>query len=177
MDFFFEPKGVAVIGATPDRFGGGRNLLINLSLGYDGPIYPINPKYDELFDKKCYPSILDVPDPIDLALVFIPARAVPAVLEQCIARGVRGAILECSGFAEIGPEGKALQDHCLSIARKGGLRLWGPNCMGLIDLSKKYVFSFIQPESWEGTFNPGRGVSNRSERTPVWWIYHHPHGQ
>ena len=158
MDFFFEPKGVAVIGATPDRFGGGRNLLINLSLGYDGPIYPVNPKYDELFDKKCYPSILDVPDPIDLALVFIPARAVPAVLEQCIARGVRGAILECSGFAEIGSEGKALQDHCLSIARKGGLRLWGPNCMGLIDLSKKYVFSFIQPESWEGTFNPG-GVS------------------
>jgi acyl-CoA synthetase (NDP forming) len=158
MDFFFEPKGVAVIGATPDRFGGGRNLLINLSLGYDGPIYPVNPKYDELFDKKCYPSILDVPDPIDLALVFIPARAVPAVLEQCIVRGVRGAILECSGFAEIGPEGKALQDHCLSIARKGGLRLWGPNCMGLIDLSKKQVFSFIQPESWEGTFNPG-GVS------------------
>ncbi len=147
-----------MIGATPDRFGGGRNLLINLCLGYDGPIYPINPKYDELFDKKCYPSILDVPDPIDLALVFIPARAVPAVLEQCIARGVRGAILECSGFAEIGHEGKALQDHCLSIAQKGGLRLWGPNCMGLIDLSKKYVFSFIQPESWEGTFNPG-GVS------------------
>ena len=158
MDFFFEPKGVAVIGATPDRFGGGRNLLINLSLGYDGPIYPINPKYEELFDKKCYPSILEVPDPIDLALIFIPARAVPAVLDQCVARGLRGAIIECSGFAEIGAEGKALQDQCLSIARKGGLRLWGPNCMGLIDLSKKYVFSFIQPESWEGTFNPG-GVS------------------
>ncbi|OGP49496.1 MAG: hypothetical protein A2Y79_09330 [Deltaproteobacteria bacterium RBG_13_43_22] len=158
MDFFFEPKGVAVIGATPDRFGGGRNLLINLSLGYDGSIYPINPKYEELFDKKCYPSILEVPDPIDLALIFIPARAVPAVLDQCVARGLRGAIIECSGFAEIGAEGKALQDQCLSIARKGGLRLWGPNCMGLIDLSKKYVFSFIQPESWEGTFNPG-GVS------------------
>ncbi len=155
MDFFFEPKGVAVIGATPDRFGGGRNLLINLSLGYDGPIYPINPKYDELFDKKCYPSILEVPDPIDLALIFIPARAVPEVLKQCVARGLRGAILECSGFAEIGAEGKILQDQCLDIARKGGLRLWGPNCMGLIDLSKKYVFSFIQPESWEGTFNPG----------------------
>jgi acyl-CoA synthetase (NDP forming) len=158
MDFFFEPKGVAVIGATPDRFGGGRNLVINLSLGYDGPIYPINPKYNELFDKKCYPSILEVPDPVDLALIFIPARAVPDVLNQCVTRGLRGAIIECSGFAEIGDEGKALQDRCLAIARKGGLRLWGPNCMGLIDLSRKYVFSFIQPESWEGTFNPG-GVS------------------
>lgn len=158
MDFFFQPKGVAVIGATLDRFGGGRNLIQNLLLGYDGAIYPVNPKYEELFGKKCYPSILEVPDPLDLALIFIPARAVPAVLEQCVARGLPGAILECSGFAEIGPEGKALQDQCLAIARKGGLRLWGPNCMGLIDPAKKYVFSFIQPESWEGTLFPG-GVS------------------
>ncbi|MBI4766155.1 MAG: acetate--CoA ligase family protein [Deltaproteobacteria bacterium] len=159
MDFFFEPKGVAVIGATPDRFGGGRHILNNLILGYDGPIYPINPKYKEILDKKCYPSILDVPDPIDLALIFIPARAVPAVLEQCVSRGVKGAIIESSGFAEIGPEGKALQDYCLSIARKGGLRLWGPNCMGLFDPLRKYIFSFIIPESWEeGILYPG-GVS------------------
>jgi acetyltransferase len=158
MDFFFRPKGVAVIGATLDRFGGGRNLVQNLLLGYDGAIYPVNPKYKELFGLPCYPSILEVPDPLDLALVFIPARAVPAVLEQCVARGLPGAILECSGFAEIGPEGKALQDRCLAVARKGGLRLWGPNCMGLIDPARKYVFSFIQPESWEGALFPG-GVS------------------
>jgi len=159
MDFFFEPKGVAVIGATPDRFGGGRQILTNLILGYDGPIYPINPKYEEILDKKCYPSILDVPDPIDLALIFIPARAVPAVLEQCVSRGVKGAIIESSGFTEIGPEGKALQDQCLAIARRGGLRLWGPNCMGLFDPLRKYIFSFIIPESWqEGILYPG-GVS------------------
>ncbi len=159
MDFFFEPKGVAVIGATPDRFGGGRHILNNLILGYDGSIYPINPKYEEILDKKCYPSILEVPDPIDLALIFIPARAVPAVLEQCVARGVKGAIIESSGFAEIGPEGKVLQDRCLAIARNGGLRLWGPNCMGLFDPIKKYIFSFIIPESWEeGILYPG-GVS------------------
>ena len=159
MDFFFEPKGVAVIGATPDRFGGGRQILNNLILGYDGPIYLINPKYEEILEKKCYPSILDVPDPIDLALIFIPARAVPAVLEQCVSRGVKGAIIESSGFAEIGPEGKALQDQCLAIARKGGLRLWGPNCMGLFDPLRKYIFSFIIPESWqEGILYPG-GVS------------------
>ncbi|MEW6187134.1 MAG: CoA-binding protein [Thermodesulfobacteriota bacterium] len=158
MNFFFEPKGVAVIGATPDRFGGGRNLVNNLILGYDGAIYPVNPKYDELFGKKCYPSILEVPDPLDLALVFVPARAVPAVLEQCVSRGLPGAIIESSGFSEIGPEGKALQDQCLAVARKGGLRLWGPNCMGLIDPARRYIFSFIQPESWEGILYPG-GVS------------------
>jgi acetate---CoA ligase (ADP-forming) len=158
MDFFFEPEGVAVIGATLDRFGGGRNLLENLIRGYDGAIYPVNPKYEELFERKCYPSILEVPDPVDLALVFVPAKVVPGVLEQCVSRGVRGAIIEGSGFAEIGAEGKALQDRCLSIARKGGLRLWGPNCMGLIDLHKKYIFSFIQPETWQDFTNPG-GVS------------------
>jgi acyl-CoA synthetase (NDP forming) len=159
MDFFFEPKGVAVIGATPDRFGGGRHILNNLLLGYDGPVYPINPKYETIFEKKCYPSILEVPDPIDLVLIFIPAQAVPAVLKQCVSRGVRGAIIESSGFAEIGPEGKALQDQCVSIARQGGLRLWGPNCMGLFDPIRKYIFSFMPPESWqEGILYPG-GVS------------------
>src|SRR4030067_2417111 len=79
----------------------------------------------------------------------------PQVLEECVTKGVRGAILESSGFAEVGPEGKALQDRCLAIARKGGLRIWGPNCMGLIDISKQYVFSFIIPEAWKGMMDPG----------------------
>ena len=132
MDFFFEPKGVAVIGATPDRFGGGRHILNNLILGYDGPIYPINPKYEEILDKKCYPSILDVPDPIDLALIFIPARAVPAVLEQCVARGVKGAIIESSGFAEIGPEGKALQDQLSDYRPQRGIASLGTQLYGAL---------------------------------------------
>src|SRR4030067_1341915 len=79
----------------------------------------------------------------------------PQVLEECIKRGVRGAIVESSGFAEVGSEGKTLQDQCLAIARKGGLRLWGPNCMGFIDTSRRYVFSFIIPGAWEEMMNPG----------------------
>jgi acetyltransferase len=155
MDFFFEPKGVAVVGATPEPYSGGRYLLINLTLGYQGPVYPVNPKYDEILGLKCYPRVSDINGPLDLALIFIPAQAVPQVLEECVAKGVRGAIIESSGFAEVGPEGKALQDQCLAIARKGRLRIWGPNCMGLIDTSRRYVFSFIIPEAWQGVMNPG----------------------
>ncbi len=103
----------------------------------------------------CYSKVSDIEGPLDLALIFIPARAVPQVLEDCVTKGVQGAIVESGGFAEVGPEGKALQDQCLAIARKGRLRIWGPNCTGLIDTSKQYVFSFIIPEAWKGAMNPG----------------------
>jgi acetyltransferase len=158
MNFFFEPMGVAVVGATPEPYSGGRNLLVNLTLGYPGPIYPVNPNYQEVLGLKCYPSVREIDGPLDLALIFVPAQVVPQVLKDCVAKGVRGAILQSSGFAEVGPVGKALQDQCLAIAQQGGLRIWGPNCMGLIDTSKRYVFSFIVPEAWQETMNPG-GVS------------------
>ncbi len=158
MKFFFEPRGVAVIGATPKPNTGGLSLITNLTLGYDGPIYPVNPRYSEIVGLPCYPRISEVPDPIELALIFVPAPGVPSVLEECLARGLKGAIIESGGFAEVGPEGKALQDRCLEIARRGGMRLWGPNCMGLIDIRKRYVFSFLTPDAWQDVLNPG-GVS------------------
>jgi acetyltransferase len=158
MEFFLEPKGVAVVGATREPDTGGYHLLTNLTLGYKGPIYPVNPKYEEVLGLKCYPRVSDIQGSFDLALIFVPARTVPQVLRDCVQKGVRGAILESGGFAEVGPEGKALQEQCLAIAKQGGMRLWGPNCMGLIDTSKRYVFSFIIPEAWQETMNPG-GVS------------------
>ncbi len=158
MKFFFEPKGIALIGATPKPHTGGFSLLTNLTLGYDGPIYPVNPRYPEILGRTCYPSVSEVPDPVELAIVFVPAPGVPQVLEECAARGIQGAIIESGGFAEVGPEGKALQDRCLEIARRGGMRLWGPNCMGLIDIRKRYVFSFLTPDAWQDALNPG-GVS------------------
>jgi acyl-CoA synthetase (NDP forming) len=155
VDFFFEPKGIAVVGATPERYHGGRHLVANLTFGYKGPIYPVNPKYHEILGLKCYPKVSDIEGPLDLVLIFIPPKAVLQVLEDCVKKGVRGAIVESSGFAEVGPEGKALQDQCLDIARKGRMRIWGPNCMGLIDIGKRYVFSFIIPEAWKEAMNPG----------------------
>ncbi len=155
MDFFFEPNGIAVVGATPERYQGGQYLVINLTLGYKGPIYPVNPKYEEVLGLKCYPKVSDIVGPLDLALIFVPAPMVPQVLGDCVSKGLRGAIIQSSGFAEIGPEGKSLQNQCLDIARKGNLRIWGPNCMGLIDTSRRHVFSFITPEVWKASVNPG----------------------
>ena len=158
MKFFFEPRGVAVIGATPKPNTGGLSLITNLTLGYDGPIYPVNRHYPEILGLTCYPSVSEVPDPLETAIVFLPAPGVPQVLEECAARGIKGAIIESGGFSEVGPRGKALQDRCLEIARQGGMRLWGPNCMGLIDIRKRYVFSFLTPDAWQDVLNPG-GVS------------------
>ncbi len=155
MDFFFEPKGIAVVGATPERYQGGQYLVTNLTLGYTGPVYPVNPKYEEVLGLKCYHKVSDIPDPLDLALIFVPAPTVPQVLRDCVSKGLRGAIIQSSGFAETGPEGKSLQNQCLDIAREGRLRIWGPNCMGLIDTSRRHVFSFITPEVWKAAVNPG----------------------
>ncbi len=155
IDFFFEPNGIAVVGATPEPYQGGHHIVTNLTLGYHGSIYPVNPKYQKVLGLKCYPRVSDIEGPLDLALIFVPAKTVPQILEDCISKGVRGAILESGGFAEVGPEGKALQDRCLEMARKGHLRIWGPNCMGLVDTTKQYVFSFIAPDAWQGVMNPG----------------------
>ncbi len=155
MDFFFEPIGIAVAGATPEPFSGGRNLIANLTLGYKGPIYPVNPKYDEILGFKCYPRVSEIKGPIDLCIIFVPARAVPQVLEDCVMKGVRGVMIESGGFAEVGPEGKALQDKCLAIAKKGRIRIWGPNCMGLIDTAKPYIFSFVIPKDMQEAIRPG----------------------
>jgi len=155
IDFFFDPKGIAVVGATLEPYHGGRHLVENLTHGYQGPIYPVNPKRSEILGLKCYSKVSDIEGPLDIALIFVPANSVPQVLEDCVTKGVRGAIVQSGGFAEVGPEGRALQDRCLDIARKGRLRMWGPNCMGLIDIGRRYVFSFIIPEAWEGTMNQG----------------------
>jgi acetyltransferase len=155
INFFFEPKGIAVVGATPEPYHGGRHLVENLTRGYPGSIYPVNPKHKEIFGLKCYPRVSDIQGALDLVLIFVPSKAVPQVLEDCVTKGVRGAIVQSGGFAEVGPEGRALQEKCLDIARKGGLRLWGPNCMGLIDIARRYIFSFIIPEAWEGSMNQG----------------------
>jgi acetyltransferase len=155
MDFFFEPNGIAVVGATPEPQSGGLNLLVNLTRGYKGPIFPVNPKYNHILGLKCYPRVSEINGPLDLCIIFVPAKAVPRVLEDCVLKGVRGVMIESGGFAEVGPDGKALQEQCLAIARRGGIRIWGPNCMGLIDTAKPYIFSFVIPKDMEEAIRPG----------------------
>ena len=149
MDFFFRPQGVAVIGATPNQSKGGYSVLKNLIIGFKNNIYPVNPRYTEIEGLTCYESVSQVPDPVDLAIVFVPARLVPGAIRECAARGIKGVMIESGGFAETGPPGKALQDQLRALVEETGIRLWGPNCMGLVDARKGYVFSFVSPMIWD----------------------------
>ncbi len=154
MDFFFRPRGVAVVGATANSKKGGNIIVANLQKGFTGKIYPVNPRYDEINGLRCYPTVADVPDPVDLAVVFVGAEQVPQVIRACADRGIPGAMLESAGFSETGPAGAALQQETAAAARDGGVRLWGPNCMGLVDVRNRQVFSTVTPAIW-GDMVPG----------------------
>ena len=149
MDSFFNPRGIALIGATPNPLKGGNAILKNLIRGFTGKIYPVNPRYKEIEGIACHKSIADVPDPVDLAIVFIPGKIVPQIIKECADRGIKRVIIESSGFAESGEAGLKMQQDLLTFARKAGLRIWGPNCMGLVDAVNKYIFSFASPGLWD----------------------------
>ncbi len=156
IDFFLNPQGIAVVGATPNPLKGGNAILKNILLGYRGGIFPVNPKYGQIEGLACYPSVSAIPDPVDLAVVFVPAPLVPAVVEDCVKKGVRGVMIESGGFAEAGPEGERLQQTLTAIAARTGIRLWGPNCMGLVDVVHRHIFSFMDPRAQEQEeFIPG----------------------
>ncbi len=155
MNFFFKPSGIALIGASANPLKGGFSILNNLKIGFDGPIYPVNPRYEEIDGLRCYPSVAEVPDPVDLAIVFVPGSRAPEVIRACAGRGIKGVMIESGGFAEAGPRGVALQETLKDIARETGIRLWGPNCMGLVDAKRGYVFSFVSGVIWEGGLKTG----------------------
>jgi len=128
------PQAVAVIGAsrTADSIG-ARVLRAIVSSGFAGPVYPINPKAAELEGLRCYASIGDAPRGVDLAIVAVPPPAVLDVVHQCAAAGVKGLVVITAGFAEIGGAGRALQQQLVDAVRGHGLRMVGPNCMGLLN--------------------------------------------
>jgi acetate---CoA ligase (ADP-forming) len=151
---FFEPETVALIGASANTTRPGYHLFSNINAGFGDKFYPVNPKIDTIEHKRCYPTILDVPADIDVAVVFIPARLVPEALSQCAQKNISRVIIESGGFAETGPEGRETQRQCLEIAHKANMRLWGPNCMGLINVTQRKVLSFMRA-NWRGNLSPG----------------------
>ncbi len=148
LESFFNPKGVAVIGASDDRTKGGYFLLRNSLVGYKGKIHAVNPKYKEILGVPCYPDVRSIPNKFELALYFIPAKFLPDTIRECAKKGVRAIIIESSGFSEVGKEGERLQNECLALAKKHRIRLWGPNCMGFLDGHSMYAFSFMRIEGW-----------------------------
>jgi len=131
LDGILRPKSVAVIGAStsPDKLG--HEILKNiLDGGYQGAVYPINPKADTILDLPCHTNVKELQEPPDLAVLIIPARFVPQAIQDCGEKGVKGAVIITGGFAEAGAEGEELQQQTTELSRKFGVRLIGPNCQG-----------------------------------------------
>jgi acetyltransferase len=133
LDAIFAPRTVAVIGATEKQGSVGRAVLWNLiSNPFGATVYPINSNRPNVLGIKAYKNIKSVPDPVDLAVVVTPATTVPAVISECADAGVMGAIVISAGFKETGPEGARLEQEVLKEARRGGMRIIGPNCVGVM---------------------------------------------
>jgi len=155
IDHFFHPDGVAIIGATDNPAKGGYHILHNTLAGYKGRVYPVNPRYGEILGTKCYPDIESIPENFDLAIYFIPAKSLPDTIRACAKKGVKAIIIESAGFSEVGEEGRRLQKESVDLARGFGIRLWGPNCMGLLDGHSRNVFSFMYSDRWMTLMKPG----------------------
>ncbi|MCL4395454.1 MAG: CoA-binding protein [Chloroflexi bacterium] len=131
---FFEPRSVAIVGASSNPAKLSYAIMDNMTrYGYAGRIYPINPKGGTVAGQEVLPSVLDVPGEIDLAVIVIPAPAVPAAMEQCGQKGIKGVIVISAGFREVGGEGMKLERTIAAIAKKYHMRMIGPNCIGIID--------------------------------------------
>jgi len=150
-----EPKSVAVLGASADPLKGGYALVSNLKERFPERLYPVNPRSVEVCGLRSFKSVMELPEAVDLAVVFVPASSVPAILEECGFRGIRRVMIQSAGFAETGERGLALQQECLAIARRFGMRLWGPNCMGVVNGQSGMVASFMRPEIWRGHLKAG----------------------
>lgn len=150
LDPIFSPKTIAVIGATEREGSVGRTVLWNLmSHPFGGTIFPVNPQRSSVLGIKAYPTIADVPEPVDLAIIATPALTVPDLIGACVDAGVKGAIVLSAGFREVGPVGVDLEQQILTHLNRSHLRLIGPNCLGImnpqIGLNATFASAIAQP--------------------------------
>jgi succinyl-CoA synthetase alpha subunit/L-amino acid N-acyltransferase YncA len=154
MRVFLAPRSVAVVGASRRRGTVGAELFHNLLAGgFNGPVYPVNPNAAVVQSVVAYPSIADVPGPVDLAVLAVPAAAVVRTAEECAAARVRALIVLSAGFAETGPEGAQRQAQLLRVCREAGMRLIGPNCLGIVNTNPNVRL--------DATFGPAMPLAGR----------------
>jgi acyl-CoA synthetase (NDP forming) len=145
LRFLLRPRSIAILGASEDlRKLNGRPLKFLLEKKYAGRIFPVNPKYHAISGLRCYPSVAAIPDSVDLAIIAVPAAFVAASVRELGAKGVPAAVIFSSGFAEMGADGKRLEDELRALARASGVRLCGPNCLGLINAYDQVIATFGQ---------------------------------
>ncbi|MEE4365036.1 MAG: acetate--CoA ligase family protein [Desulfotignum sp.] len=157
LDAIFEPETIAVVGASTQKGKVGHDIFANiLSGGYKGTLYPVNPKARSVLSVKCYTSITNIPDPIDLAMIILPPRAALASVQECITKGVKGIVIVSAGFKEVGGEGAEIEKQIKVLCTDAGVRLVGPNCLGVINPSPKVSlnasFSARMPEAGNVSF-------------------------
>src|SRR5687767_8049119 len=154
LERFFNPRSIAIIGASQD-FGtiSGQPLKHLQSHGYKGKLYPVNPRYQEVGGVKCYPSLADVPETPDLVLILINASRVVEMLRQCGAKGVPYVIIFSSGFSEVGGGGVDLQRELTQIAADHDIGVIGPNCQGMINVADRVFGGF--GSVFSSDFEPG----------------------
>ncbi|MDO9401991.1 MAG: acetate--CoA ligase family protein [Polaromonas sp.] len=156
LDALFNPRAIAVYGASSDPTKiGGRPLDFLKGSGYDGPLYPINPKSAMIQGLPAFATVSAVPGPVDMAIVAVPAPGVLAALEDCAAKGVGGAVVLSSGFAEVGGQGAQWQQQITALTRRTGMRVVGPNCMGIINVRRRILGTFTPSAAGFGLV-PGR---------------------
>jgi acetyltransferase len=148
IEAIFKPRSIAVIGATPRQGSIGRQILNNLfAYEFNGKIFPVNPRYEYIHSTKAYASVEAIPDEVDLAVIVVPAAGVLEAVEQCGRKGVKGLVIITAGFKETGAEGAKREDAIMTVVRKYGMRLIGPNCMGVLDATPGVRMN--------ATFSPG----------------------
>jgi len=160
---FFEPRAIAVIGASRQRGRIGSEILHNLrASGFTGTLVPVHPDAAEIDGLRAYPSVRDIPGAIDLAVVVVPAGAVPAVVDDCVVKGVRAIVVISAGFGESDGIGAALQDEVVDKIRAAGLRMIGPNCMGVLNTNPAFAvnatFSPVYPPAGRVAFSTQSGA-------------------
>jgi len=144
LDKIFNPKTVAIVGASDEEGTVGYALMKNFKeLGFEGKVYPVNIKKSVVLGLQAYPSVEQIPEPVDLAIIATPARTVPDIVEQCGKFGIKGLIIISAGFKEIGEEGRALEQKITELKKEYDLRIIGPNCLGVIRPSVKMNATFI----------------------------------
>jgi len=177
LEGLMNPRSVAVVGASANTDGwSGRAVLELRRLGFSGPVYPVNPKYDTLHDLPCFPSVEAIPGPVDAALIFVPKAALGDVLEACGAKGVRGAVILASGFGETGAEGHAAEAALRAVADRHGMAICGPNCLGLANLASGFMG--LTAATFPADLSPGRTalISQSGQLMMVMLARAHDHG-
>ena len=143
LNTLFEPRSVAILGASSDPLKlGGRPIRFMKESGFKGKIYPVNPKNAEIQGLKAYPGVTDIPGEVDQAIIILPAKFCAQAIKDCAAKGIRMIQLFSSGFAEEGEHGKAMQEEVMQIARDNGIRILGPNCLGVVGVSNRFFATF-----------------------------------